>query len=116
LRDLACKVDATHDVQLELTARLHNVSNEEHNQADVRVSVNGQGVGVVQVGTTWRCNTLNLGREKLRAGANRVTIGWPDVSLDGDRATTHIGDRLKRGVPTNLEPVFGEIQSLVVRS
>ena len=108
--------DAARDIRLDLTARLPAAANEKRDRADVHVALNGHEVGTVQVRKSWSCKTLNVRREKLKIGVNRLTIGWPDLSLEGDTATSHIHHRLERAVPTNLEPVFGELQSLLARS
>ena len=78
--------------------------------------VNGLDVGIVRVGTSWTRKTINVSRERLRTGINKLEIVWPELSPEGDAATRYISERLKRGIPTNLEPVFGEIQTLVARS
>jgi hypothetical protein len=59
---------------------------------------------------------LNVGRESLRIGANKVSIHWPRLGANGDAVMNQIRERLEQGVPANLHPVFGELQSLVARS
>lgn len=107
---------AFRDVELDLTARLPTLSNESRRQTGIQVMVNGQKVGSMRVGTRWARMAINVSKERLGTGINRLTIVWPELSPDGDAATQYISERLKRGIPTNLEPVFGEIQSLVARS
>ncbi len=108
--------DGTLDIRLDLTARLPAVVNEQREAAEVNVSVNGHSVGTAHIGKSWGCNTLVVGREKLRAGINKLTIRWPDLSDEGDTAARQIQERLKHAVPTALEPVFGELQSLFARA
>ncbi|HKO98447.1 MAG TPA: hypothetical protein VJU86_15730 [Pyrinomonadaceae bacterium] len=105
--------DENRGVQLDLTARLATPAKEEGLAA---IQVNGKNVGRLQAGRSWIRMELKLGRECLRTGINKLTIVWPELSADGDAATRNISERLRRGIPANLEPVFGEIQSLVARS
>jgi hypothetical protein len=108
--------DGVRGVELDLTARLPTISNESRSQADLQVTVNGQNVATVRVGTGWTRKALNAGKERMRPGINKLEIVWPELSPEGDAATRYISKRLRQGIPTNLEPLFGEIQSLVARS
>ncbi len=108
--------DAFRDIRLDLTARLPAAVNERREMAEVNVSVNGHLVGTARIGKSWRCETLSVGRERLRVGINKLTLRWPDLSHEGDTATKQIRERLEHAVPTNLEPVFGELQSLFARA
>jgi hypothetical protein len=108
--------DSSRDVQLNLTARLPAAVNERRKGAVVNVSVNGHHLGTFPIGLRWTCRALNIVRESLRTGTNKLTIHWPDLSPEGDAATRQIRERLEHGVPVNLPPVFGELHSLVARS
>jgi hypothetical protein len=105
--------DSNRDVQLNLTARRPTVLNKRHAGVKGQVSVNGHYVGSFWIGHRWNCHELTVARASLRTGTNKVTIHWPNLDTEGDAATAQIRDRLEQGVPTNLQPVFGELYSLV---
>jgi hypothetical protein len=73
-------------------------------------------VGTFPIGQRWTCRALSVARESLKNGTNRLTIHWPELSPEGDTATKQILERLDHGIPANLQPVFGELHSLVARS
>ena len=104
--------DGLREIRLDLTARLPSTVNESRNMAEAKVSLNGYLIGIARLRKSWGSVALNVGREKLKAGINRLSIHWPKLSDEGDAATNQIRERLEQGVPTNLEPVFGELQSL----
>jgi hypothetical protein len=105
--------DASRDVQLNVTARRPAVLNKRREGVKGQVSVNGHYVGSFWIGHRWNCHALTVARAILRTGTNKVTIQWPDLDSEGDAATAQIRDRLEQGVPSNLQPVFGELYSLV---
>jgi hypothetical protein len=107
--------DSNRDVQLHLTARLPAVVNERRKNAKGHVSVNGHHAGTFRIGHRWNCQALTVAPGSLRTGINKLTIHWPDLGPEGDAAKIQILERLEQGVPANLQPVFGELHSLVAR-
>jgi hypothetical protein len=103
--------DGVREICLDVTARLPSALNECRNIAEANVSLNDYLIGTARLRKSWNRVALNVGREKLKAGINRLSIHWPELN-EGDAATKQIRERLEQGVPTNLEPVFGELQSL----
>lgn len=108
--------DTSRDAQLNVAARVPAIADASTGAMHATVSVNGHHVATLPIGHRWACHALNVAREGLRIGANKLTIHWPRLGPDGDAATRQIGERLGQGVPANLHPVFGELQSLVARS
>jgi len=107
--------DASQDLELSLTSRRPAAVNQEHQMMSGNVSLNGRHLGEFPIGQRWTCQTLKVARERLRTGTNEFTIHWPDLSGEGSAAITQIQERLEQGVPPNLHPVFGELDSLVAR-
>ena len=114
--DFCLVSDSTRDVRLSLTGRLPAVVNEMREVAEVNVSVNRHHVGSFPIGRRWTVQALSVSRRLLTTGINQLTIQWPDLSPEGDTATRQIRERLEHSVTTNLQPVFGELHSLVARS
>jgi hypothetical protein len=97
-------------VQLTLTARLPRVASDR--TGEVGVDVNGTPVGVAGLTDRWSRAALDVPAGRLRGGFNRVTLRWPALPTDGDAALARILQRLERGIPTDLHPVFGEVFAL----
>ena len=108
--------DSSRDAQLNVTARVPAMARASTEAVHATVSVNGHHAGTLRIGHGWTCHALNVGRESLRIGANKVSIHWPRLGANGDAVMNQIRERLEQGVPANLHPVFGELQSLVARS
>lgn len=108
--------DSTRDAHLNITARAPAMAGASTGAVNATVSVNGHLTATLPVAHSWRCHAFNVARESLRIGTNKLTVQWPNLSADGDAATRQIRERLEQGVPANLHPVFGELQSLVARS
>jgi hypothetical protein len=108
--------DSSGDVSLNLTARVPGAVNEKGGAVNATVSVNGHHAGTFAIGDRWTSHELKAGQGSLRTGTNKLTIHWPGLTAEGDAATNRIRERLETGVPANLQPVFGELYSLVARS
>jgi hypothetical protein len=107
--------DSSRDVQLNLTARLPAAMNKRREGVKGQVTVNGHYVGAFKIRHRWNSHALNVARESLRTGLNELTIHWPDLGPEGDAAKIQILERLEQSVPANLQPLFGELHSLVAR-
>ena len=115
--------EAGHDVELEITARLPMPPTADpgepaaagRRRGRVRILVDGRPAATVRLGESWSRGTVRLPRRLLRAGLNRLTLGWPMPTCSADVALAAALDRLDQGIAADLHPVFGEIYSLVAR-
>ncbi|MGH7387887.1 MAG: hypothetical protein ACREM3_00275 [Candidatus Rokuibacteriota bacterium] len=112
--DFALVADATRSLTLDATLRVPGVERPRANEG-VAVEVNGVRAGMVRAGSRWQRAVIGVRRELLEAGINRISIRWPRLPPEGDAATRAILERLERGIPTDLHPVFGEAASLLVQ-
>lgn len=101
--------DGIANVEVESTIRLPGPGR-------VRVTVNGQEAGTIEATERWRRGTTLLPRRRLRPGLNRLTLHWPMPTTDGKAALQAALERLERGLPADLFPVFGEVFSLLLRT
>ncbi|HEX3527996.1 MAG TPA: hypothetical protein VH988_13110 [Thermoanaerobaculia bacterium] len=102
------------DLTIELTARLPPSSETAERTREVRVSVNGQGIGSIPATARWSRSSLPIPKTALAHGLNRLTLLWPDLPpVDGDPLAAAI-ERLASGLAADLHPTFGEVFSLRV--
>lgn len=108
--------DGTADVEIEPTLRLPVAVPGERRSGRVRVAVNGQDVGTLEAAERWRRTVLLIPRSSLKPGLNRLTLHWPIPETDGTAALQAAIERLERGLPADLFPVFGEVFSFLVHA
>lgn len=109
-------VDGTRDVEIEPTVRLPAAGSEPGNRwGEVRVSIDGTGVGSIEATERWTRTTLRIGRDHLRPGLNRLTLCWPAPPPSGDDPLRTALERLEMGIAADLHPVFGEVFSFLAR-
>ena len=101
--------DAEREVELEITLR------RPAGPGTVRLAVNGEEIGTVEVTGRWTRSALRIEPRSLRRGLNRLTLRWPLLLGDGETALQAAAERLEVGVAADLHPVFGEVYSLVAR-
>ena len=101
--------DAAREVEIEMTLRL------PFGKGPVQVTVNGEEVGTVDGDERWTRTTLQIRRQSLRRGLNRLSLRWPMPATDGAVALAAVADRLEIGVAADLHPVFGEMFSMIAR-
>lgn len=101
--------DGAREVEIEMTLRL------PFGKGAVRVTVNGEDVGIAQGGERWARSALRISRQSLRRGLNRLTLRWPMPTTSGETALGAAADRLEIGVVADLHPVFGEVFSMMAR-
>jgi len=106
--------DGRRALTLDVTVRLPRVERPRADEA-VAIEVNGVRAGMLRAGSHWRRTAIGVKHERLQAGINKVSIRWPGMPPEGDAATRAILERLERGIPADLHPVFGEVASLLVR-
>ncbi len=82
--------------------------------ATVRLELNGEPVGEVEVSARWSRQTFELPARHLRRGLNRLHLVWQPPPGGGEAALAAAGERLELGVEADLHPIFGEIYSLQV--
>ncbi len=102
--------DGERDIEIEITLRL------PFGSGPVAVTVNGEEVGIVEGGERWTCGVIRIGRGRLRRGLNRLALRSPMPATDGAAALAVVADRLEIGVAADLQPVFGEVFSMMARS
>jgi hypothetical protein len=107
--------DATRDVDLEITARLPE-SEAPRRDTVLSVFVNDALADTASLGTRWTATHVRVPSQELQYGVNRITLRWPALPPDGDRALRRIVQRLESGLPADLHPVFGELFSLSARA
>lgn len=109
-------LDGTRDVEIEPTVRLPLSGAEPGNRwGEVRVSVDGAAAGSFEATERWTRAPLRIGRDHLRPGLNRLTLGWPAPPPSGDDPLRTALERLEMGIAADLHPVFGEVFSLIAR-
>lgn len=101
---------APNALRLHCTARLP--SPVERRKGTVRLLVNGEAAGGLDLDDRWQRGIVHVSRGLLRAGYNRITLRWPALPEVGDLALQEIRRRLHEGLPADLHPVFGEVFSL----
>jgi hypothetical protein len=94
------------DLDLELTARA-----PAGNEGTVSVAVDGRDAGELRAGRRWTRSRLRL--RGLSPGLHRLTLRWPDLPPGSDDPFLPVIERLELGLPAELQPVFGEVWSLV---
>ncbi len=82
---------------------------------DASITVNGIAFGSTALGRRWTSSTVRVPGEVVRPGLNRLDVAWPELPPVGDAALADVVDRLGRGLPADLHPVFGELWSVRVR-
>ncbi|HEY0556297.1 MAG TPA: hypothetical protein VGG20_18740 [Thermoanaerobaculia bacterium] len=102
--------DAARDVEIEITLRL------PFGKGPVGISVNGSDVGFAEGSERWTRAAIRVERQSLRRGLNRLALRWPMPATDGAAALAVVADRLEIGVAADLQPVFGEMFSMIARS
>ena len=113
-----CLIAASgNDLQLELTARLPVVAGAaDPRQGKLIVQLDGRDVASVVLAEAWSRHSLHLPKRHLQRVIHRLTLVWPALPADGDRALDNAIRRLENGVEADLHPVFGEVASLLARS
>jgi len=106
--------DAAEDVELELTLRL--APEDGPRQAPLGLELNERSLGSVLVSERWTRHTLRIDRHLLRHGMNRLSLIWPAVPSDGERALSRVAERWTRGAPADVHPTFGELFALIART
>jgi len=101
-------VDGPGEIDLELTARAPSC-----NTGRVEVLVDGRPAGHLRVGERWTRSRLLLPAGLLGSGLHRLTLRWPELPPIGDEPLLPAIERLERGLPADLHPVFGEVWSLL---
>jgi len=101
--------DGERDVEIEATLRLPAAGS-------ITIAINDRQVGVIEAVEPWTRKTLQINRENLRRGLNRLTLRWPLPRTDGAATLREAADRLELGIAADLHPVFGEVFSLRVRT
>jgi hypothetical protein len=81
-------------------------------RGELAVLVNGAEVARFEVGPRWTRRRLEVGRDALRRGLNRIELAWPPLPPAGDAALAAARRRLETGLEASLHPVFGEVASL----
>jgi hypothetical protein len=108
--------DGSRDIHLELIARLPRVAGRTLGRREtVAVEVSRAAVGAFEVAESWSRGEVRIARERLRPGANRLTLRWPPPPPLGDEALAFARRRLEEGIEADLHPVFGEVWSLIAR-
>ena len=105
--------DAGKDLELELSARL--APDDGPREAPLGLELNGNELCSVVLCERWTRHTVRIDRRLLRRGVNRLTLVWPPVTTDGDRALARVARRWTEGLPADLHPTFGELLSLIAR-
>jgi hypothetical protein len=100
--------DGTRDVELTPTVRLPR-------PGEVRLAVNGKGVGAFETRDGWTRTTLCIARDHLRPGINRLALHWPAPPAAGEDPLRSAVERLELGIAADLHPLFGEVYSLIAR-
>ena len=59
---------------------------------------------------------MQIERRLLRHGVNQLTLVWPTLPNDGERALARVLARWTEGVPADVHPTFGELLALVART
>jgi hypothetical protein len=104
--DFLC--DGTHDLALDVVARSMSAG-------PTFVEVNEHRVGALALSTRWTRSSTSFGDRALRHGLNRITLRWPQLAVDEERAIDSARRRFGVGADADLFPVFGEVYSLVLR-
>ncbi len=104
---LAFVAAAPADHAVEVTARLPGYGAP----GQATLIVNGKRLGRLPIGRAWSSASRRVPAAAVRPGLNRLDVWWPELPPVGDEQLAGVVDRLERGLPADLHPVFGELWS-----
>ncbi len=106
---------AGNDLELSICARLPEIEGAEPRRGIVSIEINGVAAGDLACGQDFCSERRRVHAGLLHPGINKLTLRWPAPPPAGDAALRYALERLERGLPADLHPVFGEVFSLIAR-
>lgn len=106
--------DGEDGLLVELTCRLP-LKEPVLNQGNVRVTINGQEVMALDVGTVWCKHQFKIPSRMVKRGFNRISIKWPVIEQNEDFKRTELCKNYWKGLKVDFFPVLGEVHSFTVK-
>jgi hypothetical protein len=106
--------DTLNDLEMEIVLRLPTSFTAKEKKR-VSVVINNKVIKNIFVIDKWTMHKVTISAGCLSKGFNRVSLEWPELEQNEEKAISDLKDRYVKGRNVEFYPIFGEIFSMRVR-